>query len=95
MKITLTIDLETEVENIMNHHFAVIEQNPELNLDVMECIAVGQLFELKALLIELKGKLPEYKLDELGACIDEAMDGLKSSWLPWMRSERSPVTPIK
>lgn len=77
MKVTLTIDVEHEVENIMNHHFAVIEQNPELDLDVMECIAVGQMFELKALLIELKGKLPEYKLDALLACIDEAMDDLK------------------
>jgi hypothetical protein len=78
MRITLTIDVETEVENIMNHHFAVIEKNPELNLDVMECIAVGQLFELKALLAELKGRLPEYKFDELLACIDEAMDDFKN-----------------
>lgn len=77
MKVTLTIDVEQEVENIMNHHFAVIERNPELDLDVMECIAVGQMFELKALLIELKGKLPEYKHDALLACIDEAIDEFK------------------
>jgi hypothetical protein len=44
----------------------------------MECIAVGQLFELKALLAELKGRLPEYKFDELLACIDEAMDDFKN-----------------
>lgn len=78
MKVTLSIDVEQEVENIINHHYAVIEKNSELDLDVMECIAVGQLFELKALLAELKGKLPEYKLDALLACIDEAMDDLKS-----------------
>lgn len=77
MQISLTIDVEQEVENIISHHYAVIEKNHELDLDVMECIAVGQLFELKALLGELKGKLPEYKLDEMVACIDEAIDDFK------------------
>jgi hypothetical protein len=29
-------------------------------------------------LAELKGRLPEYKFDELLACIDEAMDDLST-----------------
>lgn len=85
MKVTLKIDMEEAIADIMLSQIDFTEKNllpsgelrPGINVDFVGGVAAGQLLGLQVILNDVKDQLPALQVNELTACIGQAMEDIK------------------
>ncbi len=85
MKVTLKIDMEEAIADIMLSQIDFTEKNllpsgelrPGINVDFVGGVAAGQLLGLQVFLNDIKDQLPGLQFKELMGCIGQAMEDIK------------------